>query len=243
MKRITATTLLLTTLLFVGYAGNLSAFDITYNGYNDGAYLDIDQNTGLVNGFLTGSIEGDVMGFLGEVQNQGMSIVLTYTEGSVYEGLTTVLRTDGTWSHYFHDGTQMLELNTGDWAEGMPVVQYGENLTSSLDIVDLDEADLAARTIIKKDPVGTESVADPGNSDSAVRVIIKKHPKGTESVAARTIIKKDPVGTESVAEPGNSDSAVRVIIKKHPKGTESVVNPGSSDTASRVIKEDPAGVK
>jgi len=160
MKRITATTALLAAALIFGSTGYLGAIDVTFNGYSDGVYLDIDRETGLVNGFLTGSVEGDIMGFLGGVENQGTSMILTYTGGSLYEGLTTVLRADHTWSHYFHDGTQMLELNTGDWSVGMPVVAYGENVTSSLDIV-----------------------AAPGNTDDATRVIIKKHPKGTEAVA------------------------------------------------------------
>jgi hypothetical protein len=56
-------------------------------------------------------------------------------------------------------------------------------------------AGAVARTIIKKGPVGVESVAHPGNMDMGTRVIIKKHSKYTDSTASR-VIRKGPFGVK-----------------------------------------------
>ncbi|MFQ6105392.1 MAG: hypothetical protein ACE5OP_14045 [Candidatus Glassbacteria bacterium] len=186
MRRLATFSTLLATVFFNGQAGNLAAYDITYDGYSDGVYLEIDQNTGLVSGFVTGAVDGDIMGVVGGVENQGRSIIISYPEDSFYEGLLTIIRDDGTWSHYFHDGAQMLELNSGTWIKGVPSVQYGQNVTSSLDVI--DDVDFETG-VTKKRPPGVEVIKkkDP----PGVKVITKKDPPGVE-----VITKKDPPGVK-----------------------------------------------
>ncbi len=228
MERIATLTALVTIVLVLGHAVGIQAFEVSYDGFSDGVYLDLEQSDGIVSGYLTGAVEGEVMGVIGGVRDQGETITITYPDESFYAGLFTLIREDGSWSHYYHDGVQVVELNSGMWVEGAPVVASGENLTSSLDVIDIDHA---ANVTTKPRP-GTRAVSvntKPRPGTEAISVNTKPRP-GTNVMEdpqydhAEDVTTKPRPGTEVISvntKPRPGTEAVSVNTKPRP-GVESV---------------------
>jgi hypothetical protein len=112
-----------------GYTGAAEAAEaealniaIIYDGYCDGVYLEIDNLTGLVDGEQispTGCVSGGVLGTVGTLMGgQGPAVTIGYgTDADFYaNGLVTVIRANGTWTHYELVSGEISVLNSGTWS-------------------------------------------------------------------------------------------------------------------------------
>jgi hypothetical protein len=110
------------------FAANLpDTFDLVYDTYCDG--LDIDKTTLLadkktfaVQGHQTGCVSGDILG----TNIKKKTVNVGYADDAYFDGLFTVIRKDGTWTHYRTCGTDCVEVdNEGTWSFGVPALTAG----------------------------------------------------------------------------------------------------------------------
>lgn len=107
--------------------------DIVYDGYCDGAHLSFDFATGLADGNQTGCHVGNMLGVLSSVSSQGPALCMSYGVGADFyaNALYTVIRADGTWTHYANDGGGIYVINQGTWSFGV-AADANAGLPSSL---------------------------------------------------------------------------------------------------------------
>ena len=139
MKRTFFLSVVFSFMLVAGYVGAASAasIDIVYDGYCDGARINYNVATGEADGWQTGSCvdigTGNYMvGAVASVFGQGAGVTMGYDDTALYGtyGLFTVIRADGTWTHYANDGSGIIVINSGTWSYGTPPVN-AEGLSSS----------------------------------------------------------------------------------------------------------------
>lgn len=132
MKRLHVGTIALAAVLSIGLAANVSAFEISYDGFCDGLMLNIDPATGLVDGNQAGCTVGPILGTRGRTLTQGPTVTIGYDASSDFGGLgiITVIRADGTWTHYMNDGSGISVVNSGTWSMGPAAVAEGTGGTS-----------------------------------------------------------------------------------------------------------------
>ena len=90
-------------------------FDIIFDGFCDGANFTVDTNTGLAVGVYASScatcpFTEQMAGTVGSIFSQGKAVSLSWNPGI---GVYTVIRQNGTWTHYNYDGTV---FNSGTWS-------------------------------------------------------------------------------------------------------------------------------
>ncbi len=106
-------------------AGSTPCFDITYDGYCDGASFCVNPKSGTSSGVQTGCETGDMLGTVGQIWGQGTGVTMGYTSTADYADLVTVIRQDGTWIHYGNDGSGIYVVNSGTWSAGSPALTAG----------------------------------------------------------------------------------------------------------------------
>jgi hypothetical protein len=110
--------------LLLGSAAMVSAgsVDVSYDGYCDVMYFYYDLATGLVDGYQTGCTAGPTLGTVAkEIFSQGTGVTMGYDETADYgHGISTVIRQNGTWTHYRNTGDGIYVVNSGTWSPGPP---------------------------------------------------------------------------------------------------------------------------
>jgi len=114
-KALVVLTIVLVALSFSQVASAL-VIDLMLDGYIDGMHLNIISGTGLVDGNRIGDgVNPDVLtGTVGNVIAQGTAVTVHFDNG-VYDFIS-VVRQDGTWSHYTNSGGGITLFNSGTWS-------------------------------------------------------------------------------------------------------------------------------
>jgi hypothetical protein len=103
--------------------------DVMFDGYCDGMSLNIIPGTGLVDGARIGCYTEPLHGTVGNVIGQGVGVTVTIDPPGI-AGIITVVRQDGTWTHYGNDGSGIYVLNSGTWSNALNAVATDSNVSS-----------------------------------------------------------------------------------------------------------------
>ena len=107
-------------------------FDITYDGYCDGASFCVDTATGVMtSGSQTGCVTGATLGTVGQIMGQGTGVTMGYAADADFAGWVTAIRQNGTWTHYKTEEGGTSEVNSGTWSSGGPALTDGGGVSSS----------------------------------------------------------------------------------------------------------------